>query len=257
MNQRPTQLTRVILLGPEDVAQEAAHRIVKIAEEVLGRGQDFRLVLSGGTTPKHLYEILGSRPFCSRLPWHRVHFFWADERCVRPDHPGSNYRMAYEAFLKNLSIPDANIHRMRGEDPDPHAAAREYEEIIRAHYGLEWGDSPPSFDLVLLGIGPDGHTASLFPETPALYESDRWVVAQFVPQLKSWRLTLTPLILNRARQVLFLVTGAAKAKTLAEVLEGPYRPYQLPAQLIRPVQGQLLWLIDQDAASCLQNSSSE
>lgn len=248
LTKRPTW---IVLPDVEKVAIEAASQIVKIAEGVMERHSVFRFVLSGGSTPKRLYEILAGDPFRSRLPWGRVHFFWEDERCVGPDHPESNYRMAREAFLDKLNTPAANIHRMHGEASDPEAAAHDYEEEIRKHFGLGPENPPPCFDLVLLGMGSDGHTASLFPGTPAMKETDRWVIANPVPTLGTVRLTCTPMILNQAAQVIFIVTGTDKARTLAEVIEGPFDPERLPAQLIRPVAGKMLWLVDEAAATCL------
>lgn len=244
--------SRVVLSGREEVAFEAADRIMKIAEGVLGQGRDFRLVLSGGSTPKRLYEVLAGDPFRSLISWDRVHFFWGDERCVALDHPDSNYRMAREAFLEKLSVPKANIHRMHGEASNPDVAACEYEGEIREHFGLEPDSPPPSFDLVLLGMGADGHTASLFPGTQALMETSRWVVANRVQKLGTFRLTLTPMILNKAAWVIFLVVGSDKAKILADVLEGPFDPERLPSQLIQPTGGRVLWLLDQPASVFLK-----
>ena len=248
---------RLILSSPMEVALEAADRIMKIAQEVLGKRREFRFVLSGGSTPRQLYKSLAGDPFRSRLTWDRVHFFWSDERCVGPGHRDSNYRMARETFLEKLTIPSANIHRMHGEASDPDAAARAYEDEVKRHFGLGPKGAPPCFDLVLLGMGMDGHTASLFPETQALREPVRWVVANPVPKTMAHRLTLTPVILNRAAWVIFLVTGADKARTVAEVLEGPFEPERLPSQLIRPAGGEMLWLLDEAAASCLKPSQAK
>jgi 6-phosphogluconolactonase len=254
MKTKPMTNRPIVLTGPEEVASEAAERTVKIAKGAIGQGRNFRLVLSGGSTPKRLYELLAGDPFRSRIHWNRVHFFWGDERCVGPDHPDSNYRMTREALLSKLGIHEANVHRLKGEASDPEAAARDYEEEIRKQFGVGPGSPPPSFDLVLLGMGADGHTASLFPGTQALKEVSRWVVENPVPKLGPHRLTLTPVILNRAACVIFLVTGADKAKTLAEVLEGPLEPGRLPAQLIHPMGGKLFWLVDRAAAACLKTS---
>jgi 6-phosphogluconolactonase len=245
---------RVILPGPEAVAREAADRILKIAGDVLRERNEFRLALSGGSTPRRLYEILAGDPFRNRIPWSRVQFFWGDERCVGPDHEDSNYRMAREALLGRIAVPEFNIHRLRGESPDPEGAAREYETAIRNQFGLGPDAPPPAFDVVLLGMGADGHTASLFPGTDGLRETKRWVIANVVPKLKTTRLTLTPAILNRAVRVIFMVAGADKAKALAEVLEGPFEPERLPSQLIRPESGNLVWLLDEAAAAGLKKS---
>lgn len=251
MKDRPV---RLILSSPEEVTREAADRILKIAQQVLGMRREFLFVLSGGLTPRRLYEILAADPFQSQMPWDRVHFFWSDERCVGPGHRDSNYRMAREVLLDKLSIPSENLHRMHGEASDPDAAAHDYEDEIKRHFGLGLESPPPCFDLVLLGMGVDGHTASLFPNTQALRETSRWVVANPIPKTKAHRLTLTPVILNRAGWVIFLVTGTDKARAVAEVLEGPFEPEWLPSQLIRPICGELLWLLDGAAASSLKTS---
>jgi 6-phosphogluconolactonase len=251
MKHKPIQ---IILSGPEEVAKEAANRILERCQHVLKEGRPFRIVLSGGSTPRRLYQFLVKDPFRSRLPWDRIHFFWGDERSVAPDHPDSNYRMVRESLFDRLQIPEANIHRMKGETSDPHSAARDYERRIREHFGLSPDGPPPCFDVVLLGMGTDGHTASLFPKTQALRETQRWVVANFVPKLEAFRLTLTSVLLNQAASVLFLVTGADKADTLAAVIEGPSKPEDLPSQLICPVRGELLWLMDKDASRSLRPS---
>ncbi|MEW6323980.1 MAG: 6-phosphogluconolactonase [Nitrospirota bacterium] len=238
---------RLVFSGLEAIALETAGRILAIAEDAVKERNTFRLVLSGGSTPKRLYEVLAAS-FRTRLPWHRVHFFWGDERCVDPHHPDSNYRLAREAFLEKLDIPGDNIHRMHGEASEPDAAARGYEEEIRRHFGLRLEDPPPCFDLVLLGMGADGHTASLFPGTRGLRETTRWVTANPGPR-ETTRLTLTPVILNQAAWVIFMVAGADKARMLAEVLDGPFEPERRPAQCIRPASGRLLWLVDEAAAA--------
>ena len=245
-------MTRVILPGIEEIAHEAANRIVKIAQEVLKQKQYFRLVLSGGSTPKRLFKILAGEPYQNQLPWDRIQFFWGDERCVAPDHSDSNYRMAREAFLNNLKIPEAHIHRLKGEASDPNASALEYEEKIRDHFSIKKNGSPPRFDLILLGMGTDGHTASLFPDTPALEKTDRWVVANPVEKLGTTRLTMTPRIINQAVCIIFLISGSDKAPILSEVLEGPYEPKRLPSQLIQPEAGKMVWLLDRAAADRLK-----
>jgi 6-phosphogluconolactonase len=180
------------------------------------------------------------------VDWARVHVFWGDERCVPPDHAESNYRMAREALLDQVSIiPAQNVHRMRGEI-DPEEAADGYETDLRACFGVS---APPRFDLILLGMGDDGHTASLFPGAEAIREQARWVAAYYVEKLGAWRLTLTPVVLNAAANVIFLVVGAGKAARLREVLDGPYQPDRLPAQVVRPSDGRLLWMVDQAASS--------
>jgi len=174
-----------------------------------------------------------------------VHVFWGDERCVPPEHPESNYRLAREALLDHVPLPLANIHRIHTER-EPAQAAADYERTLRRFFGP---GNAPRFDLVLLGLGTDGHTASLFPGTPAVQEHERWVVAHYVPSLAAWRVTLTPAVLNAADQVTFLVAGAEKAGVLDRVLNGPCQPDVLPAQVVRPAGGSLLWLVDAAAQS--------
>lgn len=235
----------------EALSEAAAQEFLCCAEQAIEARGRFTIALSGGSTPKRLYHLLATKPYRDRVDWGRVEIFWGDERCVPPDHSDSNYRMAREAMLAHLPIPDDHIHRMEGERPDLDAAARDYQAIIARVFGVEANAEPPAFDLVLLGMGPDGHTASLFPGTQALNERKAWVVANPVPQLHTTRLTLTLPILNRAREVLFLVAGADKAERWAEVLGPSYdsAPH-LPAQLIRPT-GTLKWFADFAAADRL------
>lgn len=191
-----------------------------------------------------MYAELASQDFRGGLVWRAVDFFWGDERAVPPDDPQSNYKMAEEAMLSKLPIPRENIHRILAEEP-PDVAAREYEQTLREYYK----DASAGLDLVLLGLGTNGHTASLFPHTAALQESSRWCVDVWVPELNASRLTLTAPFLNRAANIVFLVAGEDKADVLARVLHGPYNPDLLPAQLIKPHAGKLVWLVDQAAAS--------
>jgi len=216
---------------------------------VSARGQ-FSLVLSGGQTPRRLYELLAEDAFRGQLPWAHVHVFWGDERCAPSDDPRSNERMARDALLSHVPIPPTQIHPMRCAQGPPEAA-RQYETLLRTFFsGLE-----PRFDLVLLGLGENGHTASLFPRTPVLEERERWVVDILVEGQDLHRLTFTAPIINRAAIVVFLVTGSSKAHVLHEVLEGPSDPHRLPAQLIRPADGELLWLVDREAAALLRKGT--
>lgn len=212
------------------------------------------VALAGGSTPRGLYALLATNPeFRARVPWAETHFFWGDERHVPRDHPESNYRMAREAMLGRAPVPPSHVHRIRAEDPDAERVAREYEAEIReffAAHGLMDGGLP-RFDLVLLGMGPDGHTASLFPGTAAVSETERLVQAPWVPKLGAHRITLTPPALNRAAAVVFLVVGGDKAETLRAVLEGERRPDLYPSQGIRPSSGELLWLVERGAAARL------
>jgi len=204
----------------------------------------FTVALAGGSTPRPVYERLARDPLAAAVPWDRVHVVFGDERCVPPDHPDSNYRMAREALLDHVPLPSDQIHRMRGE-ADPMTAAAAYESELNA---LLSGAGRPALDMVLLGLGDDAHTASLFPGTPALNERERWVAAQHVPKLDAWRLTLTPPALNAAREAVFLVSGAGKTAALRAVRHGPQDPERLPAQIVRPASGVRTWLVDADAA---------
>jgi len=232
------------------LARAAADQWVELAEaSIAGHGQ-FSVALSGGSTPRALYLLLAAEEFAARVDWPRLHVFWGDERCVPPDHPESNYGMARQALLDCVPIPISNIHRISCE-LEPQQAAAAYEQTMRAFFSggarrLE--APPPRFDLVLLGMGEDGHTASLFPGAAALGERTRWVVAYNVIKLGAWRVTLTPIAINAAAHVMFLVSGANKAEKLRQVLAGPYRPDERPAQIVRPTRGRLVWLVDAAAA---------
>ena len=224
-----------------EVAHEAAERVIAAARRAAGEGRTFSIALAGGGTPKALYELLATAPYKARIDWPRVEVFFGDERTVPPDHKDSNYRMAREALLSKVPIPGDNVYRMAGER-DPQTAAREYGQTLKEKFG-EGG-----LDMVLLGMGDDGHTASLFPETEALDEKKHRAVANFVPKLNTWRLTLTAPFINRARDVIVLVSGAGKAQRLQEVLEGTPDPRRLPVQLVRPTDGRLTWIVDAPAA---------
>ncbi|MDY0019354.1 MAG: 6-phosphogluconolactonase [Anaerolineae bacterium] len=225
------------------LAYEAAAQIAALLSEAIAARKSATLALSGGSTPHLTYTLLAAH-FSERVDWQRVQIFWGDERCVPPDHPESNYRMAYETLLTQVSIPEANIHRMQGELP-PDEAALAYEQELRAVFGEA---AIPRFDLILLGLGDNGHVASLFPGTAAIEEHTRWVVAHYIESLESWRLTFTPPLLNAAATALFLVSGSRKGRRLKQVREGPYRPQRLPAQIVAPTDGKLLWLVDAQAA---------
>jgi len=234
------------------LARAAAETFARCAHEaVRGHGR-FAVALAGGSTPLKAYALLAdpsARP-CTYVPWEASHFFWADERHVPPEHPESNYRAAREALLARVPVPGARVHRIPAENPDAEAAAAAYERDLAAFFAPPAG-LPPRFDLVLLGMGADGHTASLFPGSEAIGEQRRWVVAPWIERLRARRITLTPPVINAAADVVFLVSGAGKAETLKQVLQGPPRPERLPAQAIHPAAGRLLWLLDQAAASRL------
>ena len=221
----------------------AEHFIDRASHAVAARGR-FAVALSGGSTPRALFTLLATDAFRPRIDWPHVHLFWGDERCVSPDDPQSNYRMTREALLDKVAIPPGNVHRILGEQ-DPAAAADAYEATLRTFFG---GSGVPVFDLILLGMGDNGHTASLFPGTWSVRERQRWVAAEYVEVVGMWRITFTPVLLNAAAQVTFLVAGAGKAAMLKRVLEGPYQPDLLPAQVVRPTSGELLWLVDAAAA---------
>jgi 6-phosphogluconolactonase len=244
-----TRAEVIPLPSREAVTAAAADALVAAAVEAIAARGRFLLVLSGGSTPKALYELLATPAYAARIDWTRTHVFWGDERCVPPDDRSSNYRMAREALLDRVPIPPASIHRMRGEDP-PQAAADAYQADLRQ----VCGPGTPRFDVVLLGMGDNGHTASLFPNLTAVRETSRWVVAEYVGEVKMWRITMTPPLLNAAARVLFLVVGADKAPMLKRVLEGPRDVDALPAQVVSPTDGVLLWLIDQAAAAALTRS---
>lgn len=230
----------------------ARDRFVAACERAIAERGRFRVALSGGSTPRGLYERLAAGAFGARSAgvWSKVDIFWGDERHVPPDHAESNYRLAHETFLSKIEIPPENVYRWEAEGPDAAAVAAAYEDTLRRVFVVAKPDVP-RFDLVLLGLGPDGHTASLFPGTAAIDEVHRLAVSNRVDKLDTDRLTLTPPMLNFARQILFLVRDADKAEALAQVLGGPYRPHELPAQCVRPESGDVTWLIDRAAAGHL------
>jgi 6-phosphogluconolactonase len=226
----------------------AAQHFTQLARQAMQARGRFSVALAGGSTPRALYELLATNTYAAQIEWAQVYVFWGDERCVPSDHQDSNYRMAHEALLTRVPIPIGNINRMRGE-LEPAAAAVEYEQALTRFFGGEEGQS--RFDLALLGLGDDAHTASLFPHTAALAEAVRPVVANYVEKLDAWRITLTAPVINRAAHVAFLVTGEGKARALHSVLQGPRQPETLPAQLIAPADGLLTWFVDEAAARLL------
>jgi 6-phosphogluconolactonase len=233
---------------PEVLALAAARRIAAWANAAVAARGAFTFVLSGGRTPVLLYTYLAAPPFRERVPWPQAHIFWGDERCVPPEHPDSNYRLARHTLLDHVPVPPAQVHRIPGERP-PEEAATAYETTLRQCFP---GEPAPRFDLVLLGLGDDGHTASLFPGTSSSWRRDRWVVALDGGPSRSWRVSLTPWAVNGARNVLFLVSGKAKAHALKQVLQARLDPDAFPAQAICPEDGDLLWLVDAEAASLLE-----
>lgn len=227
----------------EALSRGAAKLLVSAARKAVAARGRFSVALSGGSTPRRTYEVLAQPPFRDEAPWAQTHIFWGDERCVEPEDPRSNARMAREALLQRVPIPTGQVYPMVCH-PTPAAGARRYEALLRDFFGA----GAPRFDLILLGLGENGHTASLFPGDPVLSEPERWVAEVYVAEQDLYRLTLTPAIINQARLVAFLVTGAAKAAVVQEVRQGPRDPRRLPAQLIQPERGELHWLLDQGAA---------
>ena len=217
-----------------ELARAAAEHFVAVAQKDF-----FTVALSGGSTPKSLYQLLADEPFRGQVSWANTHFYWSDERHVPPDHPDSNYRMAHEAMLSRVPVPESNVHRVRSENPSAQEAADEYEKIL-----------VPRLDLILLGLGTDGHTASIFPGSEVLHETKRLVAAPWVEKLNAYRITMTLPLLNNGASVLFLVSGVEKAAIVKEVLEGPKK---YPAQYVQPTDGELIWMLDKDAASDLSH----
>jgi 6-phosphogluconolactonase len=227
---------------------------LKIEQAVATRGIA-RMAISGGSTPQAMFQLLAdpAQPFLATIPWDKLQLFWVDERCVPPDHPDSNYGVCRKLLLSKVPIPEANVFRMEGE-LDPHEAASRYEAAIRNALKLEGAESP-HFDMVELGMGPDGHTASLFPHTEAINEIGLICVANHVPQKDTWRITLTWPVINQGAEVVFEIAGKEKTDVLAEVFTGPRDVDRLPSQLIRPSTGKLLLLLDEAAAAKLPAAS--
>jgi len=245
----PINITYQIYDSPELMSLEMARRIAaNMAQAAAARGVA-RIALSGGNTPRRAFQLLASEdhPFRDQMPWSKLELYFVDERNVPPDDKDSNYRMVRESLLDHVPLPPERIFRMEGELPAQEAAAR-YESTLRNHLRLE-GAELPAFDMVTLGMGPDGHTASLFPHTQALHEWMGLCVPNHVPQKDTWRITLTAPVINRGRDVVFLIAGADKSDPLREVLLGVYNPEKYPSQLIRPASGKLTLLLDSAAAA--------
>ena len=232
---------------PELLALAAAERFVEYSNVLLEMNERFSVALAGGNTPRRVYELLATERLRNQVEWSKVHLFFGDERCVPPEHPDSNYAMAHEALISRVPIPANNVHRIIGEG-NANENALAYENELRTFFtGLDW----PRFDLVLLGMGKDGHTASLFPNSAALQEMSRWVVPTRNEQSGQDRITLTVPVFNHGRRITFLVTGGKKAQRLVEVLHPQPGSAQLPVQAITPIEGTLEWLVDAEAASLL------
>lgn len=233
--------------SPEGVARAAAHHLLSLNPQ--------SVALSGGSTPRVLYELLAdpNEPFREEIAWDKTHFFFSDERHVPPDHPDSNYRMVNEAMFSRVPVPQQNVHRIPAENPVAEDAAEAYESDLRRFFG----EGIPVFDVILLGLGEDGHTASLFPHSSALKETERLVVAPCVEKLSAYRITMTLPVLNSGKSVVFLVTGASKAEVFSHVISTKPDPEQYPAQAISPTSGAVSWLVDKAAARlCSTNNSS-
>src|SRR6266436_3176262 len=240
-----------ILADANSIAQTAAAEFLEAAQQAVSEKGLFSVALAGGSTPKALYGLLATNPLLqAKVPWSKIQFFFGDERHVTPTDEESNFRMAEEAMLGKAPVDPKQVHRIKGEKRNAAQAAEEYEQDLRASFRLQAGEFP-RFDLVLLGMGPEGHTASLFPGTKALKEERRLVVSNWVGKFYTDRITLTPPVLNNAARVIFMVHGEEKSPALKAVLEGPYEPDQLPAQIIKPREGKVLWLVDPSAAAML------
>jgi 6-phosphogluconolactonase len=246
-----------ILADAPAIARRAAEEFIKSANAAVTTKGSFSVALSGGSTPKALYTMLAGDPALrAQIPWDKLHIFFGDERHVAPGHPDSNFRMASETMISKSPLKPEQVTRIKGEYPDSEQAAMEYEQAIRSYFKLTAGQFP-SFDLVLLGMGSEGHTASLFPGTKALHETSRIAVRNWVGKLLTDRITLTAPAINNSARVIFMVSGADKAPALTAVLERAYEPEQLPAQLIQPVNGTLLWLVDTAAGGGLTRAIRE
>ena len=246
-------MNREIRILPDGaaIAKRAAQEFVQAAAEAVRIKGSFNVALAGGSTPKALYSLLVNDPALrSQVPWDKIHLFFGDERHVAPDHPDSNYRMASETMISKSPLKPEQVTRIKGEYPDAEQAALEYEKALREYFKLKAGEYP-RFDLVLAGMGNEGHTLSLFPGTKALHADRRIVVRNWIGKLYTERLTLAAPAASNAAHIIFMVTGVDKAPALKAVLEGPFEPEQLPAQLLQPQNGKLLWLVDTAAGSML------
>lgn len=240
----------IICDDKEALYRDAATRFVDLSAEAIAARGRFMIALSGGSTPKALFELLASDDWRDRVDWANVHLFWGDERFVPADHPDSNFGMTRRALLDRVDIPAAHIHRIVTEEGSAEEVAATYERTLRETFGIGDGESP-RFDLIHLGLGDDGHTASMFPGTQAMHEAERLVVAPWVEKFSTFRVTTTPVVLNNAAEVQFLVAGASKVAVVPQVLNGPYEPDRLPSQTVKPHSGVLRWILDRDAAAGL------
>ena len=243
MNNRNT----IVCQDTKELSQKAAEEFIRLAQEAAARTGRFTVALSGGSTPRALYSLLASPGYCERIPWSQVHLYFGDERCVPPQHADSNFRMVQETLLANITLPRENFHRIAGE-LDPAVAAADYEQQLRKLFGVP-ASAVPRFDLILLGLGVEGHTASLFPGSDALDDRQHLVVATFVEKLQAHRVTLTLPVINHAAQVIFLVAGKDKAPVVKQIVGALPEAAELPAARVQPIDGGLMWLVTRDAAS--------
>jgi 6-phosphogluconolactonase len=249
-----SQRTVLLFNHCSEIASYASKEVARIAVEAVSARGTFSMALAGGSTPKMLYVLLAEHPSLhNSLPWDKMQVFFGDERHVGPGHADSNFQMASDAMLSKVPLRPQQVHRIKGEYPDTAQATAEYEDEIRHQFNLRAGEFP-RFDLILLGMGSEGHTLSLFPGTKALHETQRIVTRNWVGKLYTERVTLTAPAANAAANVMFMVTGSDKACALKAVLEGPHEPEQLPAQLIQPVNGTLSWLVDEAAGAMLSKN---
>jgi 6-phosphogluconolactonase len=255
--QRKLHIKYYVEADPAALARRTAQYFTEMVSEAVADQNRARIAISGGSTPKAAFQLLAdpNQPWRARMPWDKLDLYFVDERTVPPDHADSNYRMTKEAMLSHVGIPCAQVHRIKGELP-PEVAASEYESELRNTFRLEGAESP-RFDLLQLGMGPDGHTASLFPHTAAIHEMGRLAIENQVPQLNTTRVTLTWPVINHARSVFFLIAGADKADRVREVFMGPRDPERLPSQLIWPSSGILTLFLDKAAAAHLPPTNGE
>jgi 6-phosphogluconolactonase len=238
-----------VMPDSDAVARRATEMFVQAAKEAIRDRDRFRVALSGGSTPRKTYELIASPEWSAKVQWDKVDFFWGDERYVPAEDKQSNYRLAWETMLSRLPLPPGNVHRVPTEISPPTAAAAAYDREVKASFGTE----EPAFDFIFLGIGTNGHTASLFPHRPTLHDTSMRVVADNIPEVGMWRISMTAPLLNHGRVLLFIVTESDKAEVLREVLLGPADVERLPAQLIHPHSGRLVWLLDDAAASRIKD----
>jgi 6-phosphogluconolactonase len=242
-------LARKIEIYPTklELVKAVAEKIAVVINQTVHERGRCAIALSGGSTPRDVYVLLAAESYQKRINWENVYLFWGDERTVPPDHSDSNFNMVREALLRHIAIPETNVYRMRGEIT-PETAASEYAQLLKEFFGGKW----PRFDLILLGVGEDGHTASLFPGTSALHETKKVVSAVFVPKFSTWRITLTLPLFNAARTVMFIMSGGSKSEIARRVVNAQQPDKELPATLIRPENGDLYWMLDADAARAIE-----